>query len=75
MTTPILLIAFLRRFAALGSFFAIADGVHAIGTYAQGDQIILDRIGTAVSQPQVVLFASSLVTMTFYAELKGGIGL
>src|SRR5204862_3678311 len=55
VSAAILLPAALVRFAAEGLLLALADHGNAIGGHAEADQILLDGVGAARSEPQVVL--------------------
>src|SRR4029077_4348349 len=57
---------------AEGLFLAEADGAHAIGRDAQGDEILLHRAGAAIAEREVVFRRAALVAMAFngYANLR-----
>src|ERR1700740_1447625 len=69
-------------FGAEGLFFAEADGAHAIGRDAQGDEILLHRVGAPIAESEVVFGGAALVAMAFngHANLRivaqevGGLG-
>ncbi len=54
-------------------FFAVADGVEAVRGNAEADKILLDGIGTAIAEGEVVFGGAALVAMTLDGDAHGGI--
>ena len=75
VTAAIFLVAILCRFTALGPFLPIADRIHSAGIDSEGHQVILNSVGATITEPKIVLFAASLVTVALNTELDTRIAL
>lgn len=69
MPTAVLLPASFVALAAEGLLFAVADRLHAAGIDTGCSQRILHGAGTLVTQSQVVVGRSALVTVSFNREV------
>src|SRR6202789_438425 len=70
----VLLPTFFGVLGAEGTFLAPADGVHAIGTDAQRNQIILGRLRAPFAQADIVFGGTALIAMAFYGDAHLRIG-
>src|SRR5260370_30064215 len=65
MAAAILLPASLGVLHAEGLLLTEADGAHTVGGDAQRHEILLDGVGTAIAEAEVVFGGAALVAMTF----------
>src|SRR5260370_3430717 len=65
MAAAILLPASLGVLHAEGFLLAEADGAHTVGGDSQRHEILLDGVGTAIAEAEVVFRGAALVAMTF----------
>ena len=70
MAAAVLLPAGLVGFHAEGLFLAIADRGEAVGRNAQADEILLDGVGAAIAESQVVFRRAAFVAMAFDGDAE-----
>src|SRR5690348_436324 len=61
----------LVRFDAHRTLFAVGDRLHTAGADAERLQVVLHRIGTALTQTEVVFAGAALVAVTFDSHGAG----
>src|SRR5580693_1236698 len=71
--TAILLPAFFRRFGAEGLFLSITDHAQAIGSDPCLNERLLDGVGAALAERQVVLIGTALVAVAADQHLDVGV--
>src|SRR5690349_14830791 len=71
MAAAVLLPTGLVVLRAEGFLFAEADGAEAVGRNAQGNEILLDGVGAAIAEAEVVLGGTTLVAMALNSHFDG----
>src|ERR1700731_4397064 len=75
VATAVLLPAGFVGFHAEGLFLAVADGVEIGGRDAEVDEVLLDGVGTAIAQSEVVFGGAAFVAVAFDGDVGLGIAL
>jgi hypothetical protein len=69
VAAAVLLPAAFIGFSAEGLFLAVADGAEIGGRNAQIDEVLLDGVGTAIAESEVVLGGAAFVAVAFDDDL------